>query len=63
MLEERREQASVIVEVRQQQVTRYHNNRVRTKTFSIKDLVLQKSKIGKGNAGIGKLRPNGEGPY
>ena len=63
MLEERREQAAAIAEARRQQVARYFNKKVRSRTFKTGDLVLRKAEIGKGNAGIGKLDPIWEGPY
>ena len=63
LLEERREQASLVAEARRHQIARYHNSRVRLQDFSIRDLVLRKAEVGKGIAGTGKLGPTWEGPY
>ena len=63
LLEERREQASIVSEAQRQKAAGYHNRRVRAKQFKIGDLVLRRADIGKGSSGTGKLGPNWEGPY
>ncbi|XP_050217513.1 uncharacterized protein LOC126668351 [Mercurialis annua] len=63
LLEERREQAALRIEAYKQRITKYHNKRVKPLSFQVGDLVLRRADIAKGNAGVGKLEPNWEGPY
>ena len=63
LLEERREQASIVSKALKQRIAGYHNRHVRPRKFSIGDLVLRRADIDKGNQGTGKLGPNWEGPY
>ena len=63
LLEERRERASIVSEAQRQKAAGYHNRRVRTKQFKIRDLVVRRADIGKSSSGTGKLGPNWEGPY
>ena len=63
LLEERREQASLVSEAQKRRAASYHNRRVRAKQFKVGDLVLRRADIGKGSSGTGKLGPNWEGPY
>ena len=63
LLEERREQASIVSEAQKRRAASYHNRRVRAKQFKVGDLVLRRADIGKGSSGTGKLGPNWEGPY
>ncbi|XP_050217456.1 uncharacterized protein LOC126668296 [Mercurialis annua] len=63
LLEERREQAALRIEAYKQRMAKYHNKRVKPLSFQVGDLVLRRADIAKGNAGVGKLEPNWEGPY
>ncbi|XP_055960363.1 uncharacterized protein LOC126668480 [Mercurialis annua] len=63
LLEERREQAALRIEAYKQRMAKYQNQRVKPLSFQVGDLVLRRTDIAKGNAGVGKLEPNWEGPY
>ncbi|XP_050222440.1 uncharacterized protein LOC126672528 [Mercurialis annua] len=63
LLQERREKASAYIEAYKQRMAKYHNNRVKPQVFQLGDLVRRRADIGKGNAGVGKLEANWEGPY
>ena len=63
LLQERREQAALRADAYRQQAARYHDKRVRIKHFKVGDLILRRADVGKGEAGVGKLGANWEGPY
>ncbi|XP_050238236.1 uncharacterized protein LOC126687723 [Mercurialis annua] len=63
LLEERRHQTAVRAEAYQSQMAKYHNAKVKRRSFMVVDLVLRKAEIGKGAAGVGKLRANWDGPF
>ena len=63
LLEEWRERASIVLEAHRQKVAGYHNKHVRPTQFKVKDLVLIRADISKGNSRIGMLEPNWEGSY
>ena len=63
LLEEKREQASIVAEAQMQKIREYHNKHVWPKQFKVEDLILRRADIGKGCFRIGKLWPNWEGPY
>ena len=63
LLEERRDQASIVVEAQKQRIAGYYNRHVQSRQFKVGDLVLRRADIGKGNSKTSKLGPNWEGPY
>ncbi|XP_050207633.1 uncharacterized protein LOC126657052 [Mercurialis annua] len=63
LLEERRHQTAVKAEAYRRQMARYHNAKVKGKSFMVGDLILRKAEIGKGAAGVGKLGANWDGPF
>ena len=46
-----------------QKMAKYHNQKVKKRSFSEGDLEMRKMEINRGDAGIGKLGANWEGPY
>ncbi|XP_050233155.1 uncharacterized protein LOC126681651 [Mercurialis annua] len=58
LLEERRHQTAVRAEAYRSQMAKYHNAKVKGRSFMVGDLVLRKAEIGKGAAGVGKLGAN-----
>ena len=58
LLEERREQASIVSEAQKHRASGYHNRRIQPRKFKVRDLVLRRADIGKGSSGTGKLGPN-----
>ena len=44
-------------------MTKYHNQKVKKRSFSEGDMVMRKTEIIKGDASIKKLGANWEGPY
>ncbi|KAK3032342.1 hypothetical protein RJ639_035393 [Escallonia herrerae] len=63
LLDETQTQAHERSVVIKQRVTRYYNQRVRSKQFQEGDLVLRKLEVSDPKAAMGKLSPNWEGPY
>lgn len=55
--------ASLQMEAYQQRMMKYHNAKVRLRSFDNGDLVLWKVSIATQIPGDGKLGPNWEGPY
>ena len=44
-------------------MAKYHNQKVKKRSFSKGDLVMRKTEVTRGDAGTGKLGANWEGPY
>ncbi len=42
---------------------KYHDSRVKPRTFQVNDLVLRRADVQHGNAGVRKLAPKWEGPF
>lgn len=63
LLEEKRDEATLRTIAYKQKMTKYYNARVKTKRFSIRELVLRKVSLSTQNLTEGKLRPSWEGPY
>ncbi|KAK3015873.1 hypothetical protein RJ639_007817 [Escallonia herrerae] len=63
LVEEARTQAHVRSVIVKQRVARYYNQKVRSKQFNERDLVLRKLEVSNPKAATGKLSPNWEGPY
>ena len=63
LIEELRSTAQVKVAAYQQRVAKYHNSRVRNRSFKVGDLVLRKVMINTKEAGAGSFGPNWEEPY
>ena len=63
MLAERRQQAAIRAEAYRRQAARYHNKKGKAIEFKEGELVLKNAEIGRGNADVGKLQGNWEGPY
>ena len=63
LLEEKREQVQRRMEEYQRKTTRYHNQKVKPRSYMLGDLVLKKLLPARKNLAHGKLGPNWEGPY
>ena len=63
MLTEKRQEAAARAEAYRTQAARYHNRKVKPREFKEGELILKNAEIGRGNAGVGKLQCNWEGPY
>ena len=46
-----------------QKMAKYHNQKVKKRSFFKEDLVMRKTEVTKGDVGNGKLGATGEGPY
>ena len=63
LLEGVREQSLLRLEAYQQTISRFFNRRVKSRSFQLGDLVLQRIFPNTKNPTDGKLAPNWEGPY
>ena len=62
-INEKREAVAARIIYYKQQVARYYNKNVRTRTFQVGDCVLRKVFQNTKEVGARKLGPNWEGPY
>ncbi|GAB2288854.1 hypothetical protein Dimus_038027 [Dionaea muscipula] len=62
-VEERKEQATLRLAAYQQRVVRFHNSRVRNRSFRVGDLVLRDAKFEGKDAPTGKLAHKWKGPF
>ena len=62
-IDEKREAAAIQIAYYKQQVARYYNKNICTRTFQVGDWVLKKVFQNTRETGVGKLGPNWEGPY
>jgi ribonuclease HI len=63
LLEERRDQAEMVMASYRQKTAQYFNRRVKPRSFKIGDWVLRKVTLATKERADGKLAPNWEGPY
>ncbi|CAL8990397.1 unnamed protein product [Prunus brigantina] len=63
LIEEHRAQANLRNEAYKQRVSRYHDSRVRTRSFRIGDWVMREVSLATKNPTEGTLGPSWEGPY
>ena len=63
LLDEKREQVLKRTEDYQRKTARYYNQKVKPKSYKLRDLVLKKLLKARKNLTHGKLGPNWEGPY
>lgn len=61
LIEEKREQALILITTRNQVVAIYYNKKFQPRTFKVKDLVLKKVLIQ--NPELGSFSPKWEGPF
>ena len=63
LLEKVRDEASIKMAARQQQLTNYYNNRVRPRSFKLGDLVIRHCQASRQAREHRKLSPNWESQY